>query len=379
MLKLSEFWSAHAHSEDFTLTRMGFMTVRLRLLICVLMVGLPAWALVDWLTLPATQFEALLQARVFCLLALSPLIPLSYLIHFRRERMKLALGYLMGVMMLFSLICLHSFGADQELQAGYMAFPYLLISLFAIFPIPLSLSLQLSGGILVTMLAGNWLLVGQSLWSVQTLNQIWLLGLFAVASAWVQCGQLNMLLQLYRESTTDELTGMMNRRLLMKQLEKARAAMIRKQAPFAVLLLDLDRFKRINDTFGHLAGDAVLREVATTLAEQLEPGMVLGRYGGEEFAILLPRCPELAQAKRVAERLRVAVEARLVKSPTSDELLEVTVSIGLTLARRGEGIEALLNRADECLYRAKMAGRNCVVGELAKTSEQSGPTRTDAA
>ncbi|QXC30292.1 MULTISPECIES: GGDEF domain-containing protein [unclassified Aeromonas] len=379
MLKLSEFWSARAHSEDFTLTRMGFMTVRLRLLICVLMVGLPAWALVDWLTLPATQFEALLQARVFCLLALSPLIPLSYLIHFRRERMKLALGYLMGVMMLFSLICLHSFGADQELQAGYMAFPYLLISLFAIFPIPLSLSLQLSGGILVTMLAGNWLLVGQSLWSVQTLNQIWLLGLFAVASAWVQCGQLNMLLQLYRESTTDELTGMMNRRLLMKQLEKARAAMIRKQAPFAVLLLDLDRFKRINDTFGHLAGDAVLREVATTLVEQLEPGMVLGRYGGEEFAILLPRCPELAQAKRVAERLRVAVEARLVKSPTSDELLEVTVSIGLTLARRGEGIEALLNRADECLYRAKMAGRNCVVGELAKTSEQSGPTRTDAA
>ncbi|MEB6605311.1 diguanylate cyclase [Aeromonas sanarellii] len=379
MLKLSEFWSARAHSEDFTLTRMGFMTVRLRLLICVLMVGLPAWALVDWLTLPATQFEALLQARVFCLLALSPLIPLSYLIHFRRARMKLALGYLMGVMMLFSLICLHSFGADQELQAGYMAFPYLLISLFAIFPIPLSLSLQLSGGILVTMLAGNWLLVGQSLWSVQTLNQIWLLGLFAVASAWVQCGQLNMLLQLYRESTTDELTGMMNRRLLMKQLEKARAAMIRKQAPFAVLLLDLDRFKRINDTFGHLAGDAVLREVATTLAEQLEPGMVLGRYGGEEFAILLPRCPELAQAKRVAERLRVAVEARLVKSPTSDELLEVTVSIGLTLARRGEGIEALLNRADECLYRAKMAGRNCVVGELAKTSEQSGPTRTDAA
>ncbi len=81
----------------------------------------------------------------------------------------------------------------------------------------------------------------------------------------------------------------------------------------------------------------MLKEVAATLAEQLEPGMVLGRYGGEEFAILLPNCAELAQAKRVAERLRVAVEARLVKSPTSDELLEVTVSIGLTLALRGEG------------------------------------------
>ena len=379
MLKLSEFWSARAHSEDFTLTRMGFMTVRWRLLTCLLMVGLPTWALVDWLTLPAAQFEALFQLRIFCLLALSPLIPLSYLIHFRRERMKLALGYLMAVMMLFSLICLHSFGADQELQAGYMAFPYLLISLFAIFPIPISLSLQLAGGILVTMLAGNWLLVGQPVWSVQTLNQIWLLGLFAIASAWVQCGQLNMLLQLYRESTTDELTGMMNRRLLMKQLEKARAAMIRKQTPFAVLLLDLDRFKRINDTFGHLAGDAVLKEVGATLAEQLEPGMVLGRYGGEEFAILLPRCPDQAQATRVAERLRVAVEARLVKSPTSDELLEVTVSIGLTQARRGEGIEALLNRVDECLYMAKMAGRNCVVGEAGKVPDEQGAAVTDAA
>ncbi|MDF2390069.1 diguanylate cyclase [Aeromonas sp. 2HA2] len=379
MLKLSEFWSARAHSEDFTLTRMGFMTVRLRLLTCLLMVGLPAWALVDWLTLPAAQFDALLQARIFCLLALSPLIPFSYLIHFQRERMKWALGYLMTVMLLFALICLHSFGADQELQAGYMAFPYLLISLFAIFPIPLSLSLQLTGGIMVTTLVGNWLLVGQPLWSMQTLNQVWLLGLFAMTSAWVQCGQLNMLLQLYRESTTDELTGMMNRRLLMKQLDQARVTMDHKHSPFAVMLLDLDRFKRINDTFGHLAGDAVLKEVAATLAEQLEPGMVLGRYGGEEFAILLPRCGELAQAKRVAERLRVAVEARLVKSPTSDELLEVTVSIGLTLAQRGESVEDLLNRADECLYMAKMAGRNCVVGELAGEPGLNPPAKTDAA
>ncbi|MCH7371636.1 MULTISPECIES: sensor domain-containing diguanylate cyclase [Aeromonas] len=376
MLKLSEFWSARAHSEDFTLTRMGFMTVRLRLLTCLLMIGLPAWALVDWLTLPGAQFDVLLKARIFCLLALSPLIPFSYLIHFKRERMKLALGYLMAVMVLFSLVCLGSFGAEQEPQAGYLAFPYLLISLFAIFPIPLSLSLQLAGGILVTMLAGNWWVQDQSLWSLQTLNQIWLLALFTVASAWVQCGQLNMLLQLYRESTTDELTGMMNRRLLMKRLEKARVTMIRKQAPFAVLLLDLDRFKRINDNFGHLAGDAVLKEVAATLAEQLEPGMVLGRYGGEEFAVLLPNCGELNKAKRVAERLRIAVEARLVKSPTSDELLEVTVSIGLTLARRGESIEDLFNRADECLYLAKMAGRNCVAGDNELPPK---PANTDAA
>jgi diguanylate cyclase (GGDEF)-like protein len=106
---------------------------------------------------------------------------------------------------------------------------------------------------------------------------------------------------------------------------------------------------------------------------------VLGRYGGEEFAILLPNCGDLIQAKRVAERLRVAVEARLVKSPTSDELLEVTVSIGLTLAQRGESIEDLFNRADEYLYMAKMAGRNCVVGELAGKPALPHAIKTDAA
>lgn len=363
MLKLSEFWSARAHSEDFTLTRMGFMTVRLRLLTCLLMIGIPAWGLVDWLTLSQEQFSHLLKARAFCLLALSPLIPLSYLIHFRRERMKLALGYLMTVMMIFSLFCLASFDAGQALQAGYWAFPYLLISLFAIFPVPLSLSLQLAACIMVAMLGGNWLLLGQPLWSAATLDQLWLLTLFALASAWVQCGQLNMLLQLYRESTRDELTGMMNRRLLMKQLAQSRARFLYQQKPFALLLLDLDRFKRINDHYGHLAGDAVLKEVAACLAEQLETGMVLGRYGGEEFAVLLPDCGSGEQALGIAERLRLAVEACLIKSPTSDELLEVTVSIGVALMQSAESAESLLNRADERLYQAKVAGRNCVVGE----------------
>ncbi len=101
--------------------------------------------------------------------------------------------------------------------------------------------------------------------------------------------------------------------------------------------------------------------------------MVRGRYGGEEFAILMHNCGDPVQASRVAERLRIAVEARLVKSPTSDELLEVTVSIGIAMARAGDTIDILINRADECLYQAKMAGRNCVVVE----GQNSG--KTDAA
>ena len=123
----------------------------------------------------------------------------------------------------------------------------------------------------------------------------------------------------------------------------------------------------------------MLKEVAATLSEQLEPGMVLGRYGGEEFAILLPGCTDLAQAKRVAERLRVAVEARLVKSPTSDELLEVTVSIGLTLAQRGEGVEDLLNRADECPLHGQDGGSQLRGGRGWETRGRCGAHKTDAA
>ena len=172
-----------------------------------------------------------------------------------------------------------------------------------------------------------------------------------------------MLLRIYRESTTDELTGTINRRLLMKHLEKARETLIESDQPFALLLLDVDRFKRINDIYGHLVGDAVLKDIAVTLNEQLEPSMVLGRYGGEEFAVVIENCADSDYVLCIAERLRTAIEGHLVKNPISDEMLDITVSIGLTLAKFSEDISQLINRADRCLYQAKMAGRNCVVAD----------------
>ncbi|WP_317986269.1 GGDEF domain-containing protein [Aeromonas schubertii] len=361
MLRMSEIWSARNHSEDFTMTRIEFMTVRFRWLVCLLMVGLPAWSVVDWLTLSTGQYAFLLKVRMTTFLALSPLIPFSFFINYRLSRMRAALGYLMSVMLAFALICMAGLGHVEGLQMGYTVFPYLMISLFAVFPIPLMIGFGVALFIFCVLLLGRSILLDQALFGMETLNQLWLLLLFTLTAAWVQAGQLNMLLRLYRESTTDELTGMMNRRLLMKQLEQARAALMSRDRPFALLLLDLDRFKRINDNYGHLAGDAVLHTVATTLGEQLEKQHVLGRYGGEEFAILLPRCATLEQARQIAERLRLSVEARAVKSPASDEMIEVTVSIGVALAKRGEGVQALLNRADECLYQAKINGRNCVV------------------
>lgn len=367
MLKLSEIWSARGHSEDFTMTRIDFMTIRFRWLVMLLLLGIPAWSVVDWLTMAPAHYAFLLKARMTTFLALSPLIPFSFFIRYRLLRMRFALLYLMGVMLLFALACMVELGDLEDLQAGYIAFPYLMISLFAVFPLPLATGLGFSLFIFLVLLGGRSLLLAQPLWSMQTLNQLWLLGMFALAAAWVQCGQLNMLLRLYRESTTDELTGRMNRRLLMKQLELAMVQSKIKERSFALIFIDLDRFKRINDTFGHPSGDTVLHTVAITLAEQLEPQQVLGRYGGEEFAIILPGCSDRELARKLAERLRLSVEARQVKSPTTDALIDVTISLGVAMVRREDDMQSLINRVDQCLYQAKINGRNCVVMDTPPT------------
>ncbi len=161
----------------------------------------------------------------------------------------------------------------------------------------------------------------------------------------------------------DYLTGALNRRGMDEAIEREFNRADRHNTALCVAMLDIDHFKKLNDSLGHATGDQALTHLVRVLKDVLRPTDVLARYGGEEFAILIHNCVDPAQASKVAERLRIAVEARLVKSPTADELLEVTVSIGIAMARTDDTIDILINRADECLYQAKMAGRNCVVVE----------------
>uniref|UniRef100_B8DIJ3 Diguanylate cyclase with PAS/PAC and GAF sensors n=1 Tax=Nitratidesulfovibrio vulgaris (strain DSM 19637 / Miyazaki F) TaxID=883 RepID=B8DIJ3_NITV9 len=164
---------------------------------------------------------------------------------------------------------------------------------------------------------------------------------------------------LMREATTDPLTGIRNRRQFFVDAEREMGRAVRYGRPLAVLMLDLDRFKRVNDRFGHHAGDAVLMGCVQACQQALRETDILGRLGGEEFAAVLLET-DLDDALAAAERLRRAVEEMDV--PFSGQRLRCTVSIGLALRGPGDGaLDDILRRADSALYAAKEAGRNRVM------------------
>jgi len=167
---------------------------------------------------------------------------------------------------------------------------------------------------------------------------------------------------LERLATTDHLTGLLNRRAFLDATEREIRRAHRYGQPLALIMLDVDHFKRINDSHGHPAGDEVLRRIAATCRGMLRDGDLMGRLGGEEFAITLVQ-PPLQVASAVAERLRKAVSELGIEF--GGERLAVTISLGI--AEVGEGITSLdhlISRADACLYTAKREGRNraCVAG-----------------
>ena len=162
-------------------------------------------------------------------------------------------------------------------------------------------------------------------------------------------------------AVTDALTGLHNRRYMFGQLEALAQRAAKGGAPVACLLLDLDHFKKINDSFGHDVGDEVLREFAVRLASNVRAIDLPCRYGGEEFVTIMPD-PALDDALRIAERIRRYVSGSPFRVAQGSELLTVTISIGVAvMSGAGDTCEALLKRADEALYEAKAAGRNRVI------------------
>ena len=164
--------------------------------------------------------------------------------------------------------------------------------------------------------------------------------------------------ELRLQATQDSLTGMLNRRLVLDILERELTRGQRLELPLAVLMIDIDHFKAVNDAYGHQAGDAVLKEVAARVSTTVRPYDSVGRYGGEEFLVILPGCDE-PRAQIVAERLRCVVSREVVHTSAAE--ISVTLSLGLALSAQGETSERLVHAADRALYEAKRNGRNRVV------------------
>jgi diguanylate cyclase len=161
---------------------------------------------------------------------------------------------------------------------------------------------------------------------------------------------------------TDALTGIPNRRgfdeLIAERITHAK----KKQRSFALLLLDLDHFKKINDHFGHLVGDSALRYIARSLHKETKGQDAIARLGGEEFVILLTDI-EFNNAMRVAEKIRTHIAAKSLRVKDREEPLRFTISIGVAMYQMGEAADHLFDRADKALYMAKQTGRNRTCGE----------------
>lgn len=166
--------------------------------------------------------------------------------------------------------------------------------------------------------------------------------------------------ELVKQARLDGLTGCCNRRYLMERFEEEFARRDRQVGRLGCILLDIDNFKRINDDYGHQVGDRVLSSLSAILKENVRPYDIVGRYGGEEFLVLLPGA-DCFESSSFADRIRKVVEEKLRVEVVGLEPRQVTVSMGLTtVLDRDDTIDSVIKRADDALYRAKQMGRNRV-------------------
>jgi diguanylate cyclase (GGDEF)-like protein len=222
---------------------------------------------------------------------------------------------------------------------------------------------------IVTYADGAW--DGILRWSDQIWRLIQLVGATALsATVVVRSRELRLL------SVRDRFTGLLNRAVFNEQLEREAALARREDTRFAVAMLDIDHFKKFNDTHGHAGGDEALRLVAKTLREACRSTDIVARYGGEEFALILPGVMS-SRATDLLERIRRVVAVAPIRLPNRPAAVTVTVSIGVAIfPEDGETPAEVLRCADQRLYQAKQQGRDRVVGPAAGRLRETGAQTT---
>ena len=167
--------------------------------------------------------------------------------------------------------------------------------------------------------------------------------------------------QLNKEANQDPLTGIGNRRYIELKIETSLVEFRQNYQPFGLLMLDIDRFKRVNDEFGHDVGDQVLKMLTSTMERNIRTTDHLGRWGGEEFVVLVHNL-DLNHLRWISDKLRALVASSYL--PTSQGIVQVTISVGATLVQPTDTLATLVKRADRLLYKSKAEGRNRVTRDL---------------
>ena len=349
--------STRHHSQDFIDTRAEYIAYRVRFMTWFYAIAVPSWIPLDYLLVRPEHFAPLATIRLIMSAVLIGLgmVTLRKLTS-RQVHVVLTLSIFVTCLFYTATMLTLQHGTADPPLAGYTSIPFLTVAMLGVFPLTLAWGCALIA-LVVAMTLGLYAFEGRLL-TMGTLDELWVLVMVGGISLWIEAGQMLMLLKLYRESTQDPLTGLINRRVLIKRL-RSLIEHRDDEHSFCVLMFDLDRFKRINDKYGHLTGDIVLRTAADILRRGLRRNDIVARFGGEEFvAVLAGATSEGAIA--VAERIRKEVaSADLFAS--GGERLELSTSVGVTAHQAGETIDAMLNRVDGLLYKAKQLGRNRVV------------------
>lgn len=358
-IHLQDILTTAVHSRDFDASRAEYITLRIRLLSFLFTLLALLWIPIDYFVMESELFIPMLLLRLAFSAAFLLLSRWNSDAHnLKLARVRIILFVVIpGTFFFISHLLLDTGSVDNGILAGYDFLPFLIMALLCVVPLTLLEGLTYSG--LVTAFFLLTELLSDTLLTLHSLGDLWLLLLLAAIAMWVQMSQLHMLLRLYREATRDALTGLVNRRVLTTNLRQEIEQDSQGESPLALLLFDLDLFKRINDTWGHTAGDRVLQAFAEILRRHVRSNDLVGRFGGEEFLAILPDAP-LEVAREIAESIRRESSLTPIQIDGKTQPIQFTTSIGVAQRKTGETADAILARVDESLYRAKSAGRDIV-------------------
>ena len=354
LMKGYELLGAREHPSDFNQIRAEYINTRIRLLALLFSILTPLWIPVDYLILPEETFLDIVLARlVFSASLLALWVRASYVHSLYKARRRLVVLMVMPAFFHLSTQFILGEYLNNDYLASYTFLPILIIAIHCVFPLTLKEGVLLAFFTIVALSMDE--LVKRQLFSLTSLNNMWLLGVIMSIAIWAQLSQLHMQLKLFEQATTDALTGLLNRRSFMSQVETELSRSERYNRPLTMALFDLDFFKQVNDVYGHQAGDKVLVYFSELLREELRATDIIGRFGGEEFIVALPETP-LSEAEQVINRVLQSCRDTVVEFDGREIHFTSSAGLGEVLV----DVQSSMKLVDGALYEAKDRGRDQV-------------------